>query len=240
MRSIKFGQGPAGCARDRALVLHLGRSRDQTNNSYRDGRREPPGDTEGEWSRAQGCGAIQAYLEWMPVRDPVAGRARESIWRKFEIGDLATLMLLESRLVGRVAIDLTLDEVFLAADAEQARGCCGAEREAGNDPNRTMLGPEQEAWLADAAEAINGRRTGKKWQVLGNQVTMAKVKIPNLADRADARAVRAGARPASKRSWSTQPAMAWSGTSTPGAVSRRRASGSTNRPRTANAQAGRR
>jgi alkaline phosphatase D len=47
-----------------------------------------------------------------------------------------------------------------------------------NDPNRSMLGSEQEAWLADGLR--KSVADGKKWQVLGNQVTMAKVKMPDL------------------------------------------------------------
>jgi alkaline phosphatase D len=51
------------------------------NNSYRTGAENHQPDTEGEWS-VRKAGAIQAYLEWMPVRDPAAGKARESIWQQ--------------------------------------------------------------------------------------------------------------------------------------------------------------
>ncbi len=46
------------------------------------------------------------------------------------------------------------------------------------DPARTMLGPDQEQWLADGLAASTS--SGKRWQVLGNQVTMAKVTNPDL------------------------------------------------------------
>jgi len=148
---------------------------ESTNNSYRTGAENHQSETEGDWS-VRKAAAVQAYLEWMPVRDPEAGKAREAIWRKFEIGDLATLFLLESRLVGR-GEDLTYGEIYLAADAdrpaivEQIKGRI-------NDPNRTMLGFEQEAWLAEGLKM--SAAAGKKWQVLGNQVTMAKVQMPDL------------------------------------------------------------
>ncbi|MEZ6030131.1 MAG: alkaline phosphatase D family protein [Hyphomonadaceae bacterium] len=148
---------------------------ESTNNSYRDGAENHQPETEGEWS-VRKAAAVQAYLEWMPVRDPMAGRAREAIWRKFEIGDLATLFLLESRLVGR-GEDLTFDEIFLASDADRP-AVVEALKAKVNDPNRSMLGPEQEAWLADGLKASTA--AGKRWQVLGNQVTMAKVKIPDI------------------------------------------------------------
>lgn len=148
---------------------------ESTNNSYRTGAENHQVETEGAWS-ARKAAAVQAYLEWMPVRDPEAGRAREAIWRRFEIGDLATLFLLESRLVGR-GEDLTFDEIFLAADVDRP-AIVERLKQKINDPARTMLGPEQEAWLADGLKQSAG--AGKKWQVLGNQVTMAKVQMPDL------------------------------------------------------------
>ncbi len=148
---------------------------ESTNNSYRTGAENHQAETEGDWS-ARKAVAVQAYLEWMPVRDPEAGKAREAIWRKFEIGDLATLFLLESRLVGR-GEDLTFGEIFLAADADRPAIVEQLKAKI-NDPGRTMLGPEQEAWLAEGLKQSAG--AGKKWQVLGNQVTMAKVQMPDL------------------------------------------------------------
>ena len=148
---------------------------ESANNSYRTGAENHQAETEGGWSERK-AQAVQAYLEWMPVRDPVPGRPREAIWRKFDIGDLATLFLLESRLVGR-GEDLTFEEMFMAPDAERP---AIAERLKAkiNDPQRTMLGYEQEAWLADALKQSTA--AGKTWQVLGNQVTMAKVRAPDL------------------------------------------------------------
>jgi alkaline phosphatase D len=148
---------------------------ESANNSYRTGAENHQVETEGDWSIRKAAG-VQAFLEWMPVRDPEVGKAREAIWRKFEIGDLATLFLLESRLVGR-GEDVTYGEIYLAADADRP---AIVERIKGriNDPNRTMLGFEQEAWLADGLK--QSAAAGKKWQVLGNQVTMAKVKMPDL------------------------------------------------------------
>jgi alkaline phosphatase D len=148
---------------------------ESTNNSYRTGAENHQADTEGDWSVRKAV-AVQAYLEWMPVRDPEAGKAREAIWRKFEIGDLATLFLLESRLVGR-GEDITYGEIYLAADVDRP-AIVDRIKARISDPNRTMLGFEQEAWLADGLK--QSAAAGKKWQVLGNQVTMAKVQMPDL------------------------------------------------------------
>src|SRR5262249_20724079 len=75
------------------------------NNSSRDGAENHQPETEGTWS-ARKAAAVQCYLEWMPMRDPPPGRPREAIYRTFDIGDLATLFMLESRLIAR-GIDTT-------------------------------------------------------------------------------------------------------------------------------------
>lgn len=57
-------------------------------------------DGEGEWTARKAL-ALQAYYEWMPIRDPAANVARENAWRSADFGDLATLMILETRLTAR-------------------------------------------------------------------------------------------------------------------------------------------
>jgi len=49
-----------------------------------------------------------------------------------------------------------------------------------NDPARTMLGSEQEAWLS--GELKSSVERGKAWQVLANQVVMARTKLPNFQE----------------------------------------------------------
>ena len=49
-----------------------------------------------------------------------------------------------------------------------------------NDPARTMLGAEQEVWLE--GELGKSVSAGKTWQVLANQVIMAKVALPNMGE----------------------------------------------------------
>jgi alkaline phosphatase D len=56
--------------------------------------------TEGAWATRKRA-ALQAYYEWMPIREPEPGRAFEAINRAFQFGDLATLIMLETRLLAR-------------------------------------------------------------------------------------------------------------------------------------------
>ena len=64
---------------------------------------------EGSWSDRKQA-ALQAYYEWMPIREPAAGRAFEAINRSFQFGDLFTLIMLETRLLARTKpLDYTTD-----------------------------------------------------------------------------------------------------------------------------------
>lgn len=131
--------------------------------------------TEGDWE-ARKAAAVQAYLEWIPMRDPEAGRPRDAVWRSFEIGDLATLFLLETRLTAR-GEDITTASLIAAPDAGK-QAAADAIKARIDDPARRMMGPEQEAWLEAGLKASTA--AGKKWQVLGNQTVMAKIRLPDL------------------------------------------------------------
>lgn len=57
-------------------------------------------ESEGQFA-ARKQAALQAYYEWMPIRDPETGRAFEAINRSFRFGDVMTLIMLETRLLAR-------------------------------------------------------------------------------------------------------------------------------------------
>jgi len=113
--------------------------------------------------------ARQAYHEWMPIRTGPGGDQGE-IYRAFQIGDLADLIMLDTRLVGR-------DEQLDYAKGIEAAG--SVEAFIKNDlynPERQILGKEQEGWLQQALQISQAR--GATWQVLGQQVLMGKLNIP--------------------------------------------------------------
>ncbi len=148
---------------------------ESANNSYRTGAENHQPATEGDWSKRK-AEAVQAYLEWMPMRDPEPGKMLESIYRKFDVGDLATLFALESRLGGRS--DELNATALVRAPPEGRAEAARALKAKVDDPARTMLGLQQEAWLADGLKA--SASSGKRWQVLLNQVTMARIRIPDF------------------------------------------------------------
>ena len=55
---------------------------------------------EGDWE-ARKRAALQAYYEWMPIREPEGGAPLSAINRAYTFGDLCTLVMLESRLGAR-------------------------------------------------------------------------------------------------------------------------------------------
>ncbi len=156
---------------------------DSANNAFVTGAQNHDPETEGEWS-ARKTAAVRAYFEWMPIREPAPGRAREAIWRRFEIGDLASLVMLETRLTAR-SPEITWDAFPVADDADpadpenQAKVAAFLNERVG-DPSRVMMGPAQEADVVEALQASVA--AGKPWQLIGNQVIMTPVQSPNWTD----------------------------------------------------------
>ena len=113
--------------------------------------------------------ARQAYHEWMPIRTGPEGD-QGVIYRAFQVGDLADLIMLDTRLTGR---DAQLD---YAKGIEQAGSVEAFLKNDLYNPARQMLGKEQEAWLQNILQSSKAR--GATWQVLGQQVLMGKLNIP--------------------------------------------------------------
>ncbi|MAK63099.1 MAG: alkaline phosphatase [Ponticaulis sp.] len=151
---------------------------ESTNNSYRVGaENHNPEENEGDWTTRKQI-AVQAYFEWMPVREPVSGMAREAFYRKVDFGDLATIFLLESRLLGRSEEISWFDELTMDMSMPELMAKAGEVRARVDDPSRTMLGQVQEDWLNKGLKS--SVETGRTWQLLANQVIMAEVRIPPL------------------------------------------------------------
>lgn len=149
-----------------AAFIAIWDDHETANNSWMGGAANHKTDTQGSWE-ARRDAALQAYFEWMPMRDPKPGAAAKTLTRTYEFGDVASLILIESRLTGRgEALSLngvTEPEAFMAGPLA--------------DPARTMLGAPQEAWLA--GELKRSAAAGTAWQVLGNQTVMAPMRTPD-------------------------------------------------------------
>lgn len=135
------------------------------NDAWMDGAENHDPATEGEWVLRKAA-AMRAYREWMPVSD--------ANWRSYEIGDLATIALPETRISGRMK---QFDYAELVAGGGDVAARLTAFRDgAWQDPARTLMGAQQEAWLS--ALLATSVRSGKRWQVLAQQLVMGSLKTP--------------------------------------------------------------
>ncbi len=157
-------------AHARAAFICVWDDHEVANDGWVGGAENHDPATEGNWA-ARKAAAMQAYFEWMPIRESRRGLGREAIFRSFEFGDLATLAMVETRLLARS------EQVAPKGQAPASGDYAAALAEAAR-PDREMLGAQQQRWLEDVlARSV---RANKPWQLLGNQVVMARVAGPDL------------------------------------------------------------
>ena len=147
---------------------------ESANNPWVGGAQNHQPDKEGDWA-ARREASIRAYFEWMPVREPGAGRSRAQFWRTYAFGDLATLSTLETRHTARAEqIDYLPYSKTIASHAD-ARAM---ERDAIGAPGRAMLAPELEADLT--AAWTRSKELGQPWRLIGNPMPIARTRVPDV------------------------------------------------------------
>jgi alkaline phosphatase D len=125
------------------------------NDLWRDGAGGHDPASEGSFAMRRAA-AAQAWREWLPVRVPEPADPLK-IYRSFPIGNLATLHMLDTRVIGR--------------DAPVGRDAYLAGAAA--DPKRQLLGQVQQDWLAAGMQASTAI-----WQVVGQQVLFGRMRVP--------------------------------------------------------------
>ncbi|PUE47955.1 hypothetical protein B9Z47_08865 [Limnohabitans sp. 2KL-1] len=134
------------------------------NDAFASGAENHTPATEGTWANRKAA-ALQAYHEWMPIR---TGADKAKIYRSFNFGNLVSLHMLDTRLIGR---DEQIEIGALAGAAGPAAR--NQALAAFSSPTRQMLGAEQMQWLQGQLAASSAR-----WQVLGQQVLMGRMEFP--------------------------------------------------------------
>jgi len=138
------------------------------NDTWTDGAENHQPATEGDWS-VRRAAAEKVYREWMPVSD--------LRWRDYQIGSLATLFKLETRISGRSAPpDL---ESALKDREDIAKALVEFREGTVKSSSRTMLGAEQEQWLRRGLRRSTAFKT--RWQVLAQQVLTGEIIMPQDA-----------------------------------------------------------
>ncbi len=130
------------------------------NNAWEFGAANHDDATEGDYAERKAA-ARQAYFEWLPIREDPS-LATQKVYRKFNYGNLADIIMLDTRHEGRDMQTDTTDVDFYA-------------------PDRTILGDTQREWFLDALESSTA-----KWKVIGNQVAFSPLNTLDLLDNFDA------------------------------------------------------
>jgi alkaline phosphatase D len=135
------------------------------NDAWRNGAENHDPKTEGSWP-ARVAAAVGAYRDWMPVSD--------ADYARYDIGRLATLYRLETRVTGR---DQQLDlEAAIKRGPDTLTALKRLRDEDWVAGDRQLLGYAQEQWLFREMEGAS--RRGVRWQVLAQQVVMGPLKMP--------------------------------------------------------------
>ncbi len=127
---------------------------ESANDSWNGGAENHTDSVEGYWPNRKEFSRT-AYFEWMPIRD--VHNSVDTIHRVIPMGNLADLIMIDTRLEGR----------------EIQAGTTGATV---TDTNRTMLGYEQLNWYKQQLSSSSA-----KWKIIGNQVMFAPLKVLGTA-----------------------------------------------------------
>ncbi len=135
----------------------------EVENDYAGANSEVHGVTEATFL-ARRAVAYQAYYEHMPLRAAQIPRGPDMrLYRRSDFGTLAQLSLLDTR---QYRTDQPCATIMSAPCAEAA------------NPQATLLGDAQEAWLVEGLKASPAR-----WNVLAQQVMMARVnRAPQIGE----------------------------------------------------------
>ncbi len=118
------------------------------NDSYKDGAENHQPATEGDWETRK-SNAKTAYFEWLPIRE----NAEQSIYKTVSYGNLADIILLDTRIEGREK-----QPTSMAADDFYSP--------------RTILGSPQKEWFLTEL-----KNSDAKWKVVANQVIFSPLNV---------------------------------------------------------------
>lgn len=143
------------------------------DDAWRDGAGDHHAGAVGPFSHRKKA-AMQAYHEWIPIRLPDPDNP-EKIYRSFDFGKIASLHMLDTRIIGR-------DQQLMLSSYYDEEECFDTAKFKADvaSPSRQMLGREQMAWLEQSVVTSKAA-----WQILGQQVLMARMEYPTAVTMGD-------------------------------------------------------
>lgn len=172
-RHAQYKADPASQAmHQRHSIIPIWDDHEVANDTWKGGAEHHDPTVNGDWN-ARRRAALQAYYEWMPVREPEM--TPTAFFRSFSFGDLLTIAAIETRLMARTK-QFEYSEIIPTLQTPE-----DLERFKETvlwDETREMLGGAQIDYLDRIFR--NSVASGQPWRLIANQVTMAKVTAPDL------------------------------------------------------------
>jgi len=125
---------------------------DFADNAWRHGAKHHDEAEDGPWA-ARVAAAARARQEWLPARLADPDRPTHA-WRSVEVGDLAELVLLDTRIEGR----------------DRQPGDDGSLPR--DDPRRSLLGDDQRAWLQERLADVT-----RPWVIVHSGVVVSELSL---------------------------------------------------------------
>jgi phosphodiesterase/alkaline phosphatase D-like protein len=173
LRHAQYKADPASRAMHaRHPLIAIWDDHETSNDSWKGGAQNHDPESEGDWE-ARRRAALQAYYEWMPVREP--DMTPEAFFRSFSYGDLLTIAALETRLMARAQQFEYSDAISTLQTQEDIDRF---KDQILWDETREMLGAAQIDYFDRTLRASVA--AGQPWRLIANQVIMAKMISPDL------------------------------------------------------------
>jgi alkaline phosphatase D len=149
----------AECHRQHPFIV-VWDDHESANNSWMGGAENHDPDTEGPWP-VRLAAARQAFFEWIPIRE-AADNPDKELYRRLKYGDLADIIMLDTRIEGR----------------EEQGPVPVVIPDSPDNPER-IISAEQETWFKEQLSSSTAT-----WKIVGNQVVMSLWQIINPLDGA--------------------------------------------------------
>lgn len=103
--------------------------------------------------------AVRAYFEWIPLRQ-IDLDDNLRVWRSFQMGKLADLIILDTRNYDRSITSLGWNDNYIDLIKD--------------DASRSLMGSHQEHWFYNQLTSSSER--GATWRVIGDQIIFSRIR----------------------------------------------------------------